>query len=204
MTHFAKHIASTALLCSFATFAQAQSLWQQRDERFADFFQDSRAHAVGDLLTIVIEENTNVRKRDQRALDKSSDGGFNFNFAGASSSGAASSADLKMAGDSSRAFDGNSQYRVAQEFSDRITVHVVQLLPNGNLVVTGKRRRIISDEKRELKVSGIVRPIDILPDNTVRSQYVADLDIQYSACGSESHFTNQGWVGKALNRIWPF
>lgn len=204
MHHFMNCTVSLVMLVATASLAPAQSLWQQRDERFATFFQDARAHAAGDLLTILIEENTNVRKRDQRALDKSSDGSFSFDFAGASSSGAASSANLNMAGDSSRAFDGNSQYRVAQEFSDRITVRVRHVLPNGNLVVAGSRRRVISDEKRELKVSGTVRPIDIMPDNTVRSQFVADLDIQYSACGSESHFTNQGWVSKALNRIWPF
>lgn len=191
------------VLC-MSQFANGQSLWQRRNPQFANLFVDSRAHACGDLLTVLIAEATDVLKRDQRALDKSSDGGFNFNFAGASSSGAASSANLNVAGDSSRSFGGNSQYRVAQEFSDRLTVRVMQVLPNGDLVVEGKRRRIIADEQRELHLTGVVRPIDIGPDNTIRSQFVADLDIQYLACGSESHFTNQGWAARALNRIWPF
>lgn len=204
MLNYSKGCAALALFFTLATSVSAQSLWKQRDERFASFFVDSRAHAPGDLLTVVIAENTDVLKRDQRALDKSSDGGFNFNFAGTSSSGASSSASLNMAGDSNRAFDGNSQYRVAQEFSDRITVRVVRVLKNGDLVIAGGRRRVVADETRELRLSGTVRPIDILPNNTVRSQFVADLDIQYLACGSESHFTNQGWVGRALNRVWPF
>lgn len=191
------------LLC-LGSVADAQSLWRRRNEKFALFFVDTRAHDVGDQLTVVIAENTDVSKRDQKALDKSSDGSFNFNFAGASSGGAGSSASVNMAGDSSRAFDGNSQVRVAQEFSDRIAVRVVQVLPNGYLVVQGRRRRLVSDEQRELRLSGIVRPVDIMPNNTVRSQYVADLNIQYASCGSESHFTNQGWAARALNRIWPF
>lgn len=181
-----------------------QSLWQQRNESFAHFFVDTRAHAVGDILTIVIDENTGVFNRDQRALDKSSDGGFNFDFAGASSSGASSSASVNMAGDSNRSFDGNSQYRVNQTFSDLIAVNVIEVLPNGYLRVRGSRRRTVADEQRKLCISGIVRPIDIMPDNSVRSQFVANLDIQYVGCGSESHFTNQGWAARTLNRVWPF
>ena len=109
-----------------------------------------------------------------------------------------------MAGDSSRAFDGNSQYRVAQEFSDLISVAVVEVFPNGYLRVRGSRTRTVADEQRKLQVSGIVRPSDIMPDNSVRSQYVANLKICYIGCGSESHFTNQGWAARALNHVWPF
>jgi len=187
-----------------STPALSQSIWAQRNEDFSHFFVDTRAHDVGDQLTIVIEESTDVFNRDQRALDKSSDGGFNFNFAGASSAGAASSASVNMAGDSSRAFDGNSQYRVAQEFSDLIAVTVVEVFPNGYLRVKGSRSRLVADEQRELKITGIVRPIDIMPNNSVRSQYVASLKISYVGCGSESHFTNQGWAARAVNRVWPF
>ena len=195
---------SLVALLFFPTVVNAQSLWKQRNKEYSLLFVDSRAHNVGDQLTIVIAENTDVNKRDQRALDKSSDGSFNFNFAGAGSGGAGSSASVNLAGDSARAFDGNSQYRVAQAFSDRIAVQVVEVLPNGYMVVVGQRRRIVADEERKLRVTGIVRPIDIMPDNTVFSQFVSDLDINYSACGSESHFTNQGWAARAINRVWPF
>ena len=79
------------ILLLVSTTAHAQSLWQRRNERFALFFVDTRAHLVGDLLTVVISENTDVLKRDQRAMEKSSDGSFNFDFASASSGGAGSS-----------------------------------------------------------------------------------------------------------------
>lgn len=197
-------VPSFLLIAMLTPMATAQSLWQSRNEDFAMMFVDTRAHSIGDILTLVISESTDVLKQDQRAMDKSSDGGFNFNFAGASSGGGSPSASVNMAGDSTRAFDGNSQYRVAQEFSDRIAVSVVQVLPNGYLVVQGTRRRLVSQEQRELTVSGVVRPLDIMPDNSVRSQFVADLDIQYGGCGSDLHFSNQGWAARALNRIWPF
>ena len=204
MTFFFKAVAAFAAILFTCPIVGAQSIWQQHNPRFANFFHDSRAYDVGDLLTVVIDENTDVQKRDQRALDKSSDEAINFNFASASSGGTPTSASLNVAGDSSRAFDGNSQFRVAQAFSDRIAVRVVGVLPNGNLVISGIRRRVISDEVRELRLSGVVRPIDVFLDNSVRSSFVADLDIQYLSCGSESHFINHGWFGKALNRVWPF
>lgn len=85
-----------------------------------------------------------------------------------------------------------------------MTVTVMDKLPNGNLVIGGKRRQVVSGEVRTLVVSGIVRPIDITPDNTILSQYVGDFHIDYVGKGPESEFANQGWLGKLLNVISPF
>jgi flagellar L-ring protein precursor FlgH len=186
-----------------APAASAQSLWPRRNPRFAFMFTDTSARQVGDLLTILVSENTDVQNRDQRALDKSSDAGYSFDLA-ATSTRAASSASLDISGDSTRTFDGNSQYRVEQEFTDRITVQVTHVLPNGNLVLAGQRSRIVGGEQRQLEISGIVRPIDVSPDNTVRSQFVANFQVRYGGCGAESNFTNQGWGGRLINRLWPF
>lgn len=199
-----RYLLGLLLLPMLSGVSHAQSLWEQRNDRFAHFFVDTRAHAVGDLLTVVIDEVTDLSDRDQRALDKASNSDVNFNFAGASSSGTSASANLNMAGDSSRTFGGNSQYRVAQEFFDQIAVTVVDVKPNGNLCIRGVRTRTLADERKKLIVTGIVRPIDIMPDNTVRSQFVARLNIQYASCGPESNFTNQGWLSRTVNRVWPF
>ena len=187
----------------FIASSRAQSVWQRRDPRFSHLVTNSTARRVGDLLTILISENTAVQNRDQRALQRSSDGGFNFS-AVATGVGNSTSGSLNMSGDSARSFDGNSQYSVEQEFTDRITVQVLEVLPNGNLLVGGKRRRIVADEQRLLEVSGIVRPIDVRPDNSIRSQFIGNFQIKYSGCGPESHFTHQGWVARLLNRVWPF
>ena len=187
----------------FVASSEAQSLWQRRDPRFSHLVANSTALRVGDLLTILVSENTEVQNRDQRALQRSSDGSFNFS-ATTTDAGGSSSGSLNMSGDSARSFDGNSQYSVEQEFTDRITVQVMEVLPNGNLLVGGKRRRMVGDEQRQLEVSGIVRPIDIRPDNSIRSQFIGNFQIKYSGCGPESHFTHQGWAARLLNRVWPF
>ena len=85
-----------------------------------------------------------------------------------------------------------------------MTVTVVGVLPNGNLVVEGRRCRVITHETRVLVVSGVVRPLDIGPYNTVQSSFIADFQVVYEGKGPESSFTNQGWLGKIVNYVWPF
>ena len=191
------------VMTAVSEVSRAQSLWQQQDSRYSYLFRNTNGKQVGDLVTILISENTDVQNRDQRALDKATDTNFNFDFASAGN-GNSAAGNLAIAGDSSRTFGGNSQYRVETEFTDRITVPVLEVLPNGNLLVAGKRHRRVNDETRQLEVSGVVRPIDIGPGNTIRSQFIANFEVKYSGCGPESHFTNQGWAGRILNRVWPF
>jgi flagellar L-ring protein precursor FlgH len=109
-----------------------------------------------------------------------------------------------MANSSDRNFDGQSQYSVAQDFSDRITVQVLDILPNGNLVLGGRRQRLVAGELRTLVISGTVRYFDVSPNNTVSSQHVSQFKICYEGDGPESSFSNQGWGGRLLNKIWPF
>ena len=85
-----------------------------------------------------------------------------------------------------------------------LVVAVMDLLPNGNMVIGGRRQRVVSGELRTLVISGIVRPLDIRPDNTIRSQFIANFRVDYLGKGPESEFTNQGWFGKTLNALWPF
>lgn len=192
------------LLSVFASAdARGQSIWAQRDPWRAFQFSDTSARRLGDLVTIVIRENTDVANRDQRQLAKDTDAGLKFDFASAADGGKAS-ASLDTSAQSNRKFDGQSQYTVEQQFTDHITTQIVQILPNGNFMVSGQRVRNVSGEIRQLTVTGIVRPIDINPDNTVESRFIADFRIHYSGTGAESKFTNQGWLGRIGNRVWPF
>lgn len=181
----------------------AQSIWAKRNPRFSHFFFDTGARRAGDLLTVLVRENTDVTNRDQRSLGKTTSAGFDFDFAGAST-GAASSANATIAKNSNREFDGDSQYQIARQFTDRITVQVIEVRPNGDLVIAGSRTQVVGEEQRQLMISGVVRPQDVSANNTVTSQYVADFRVEYQGCGPETHFTNQGWVGRITNRIWPF
>jgi len=182
----------------------AQSMWQHRDPSRVLMFRDVKARHVGDVLTIIVSENTDVDLKDERTLDKASNASGTFNFNGSTAGGQSASANLDSATTSNRNFDGSSEFTVEREFSDRITVTVLDVLPNGNMLIGGKRRQVISGESRVLVVSGIVRPFDVRPDNTVQSRFIANLEVAYHGKGPESSFTNQGWLGRLTNKIWPF
>ena len=81
---------------------------------------------------------------------------------------------------------------------------MIDRLPNGNLVVSGSRDIVVEGDLRQLVLSGIIREFDIRDDNTVSSRNVAQLRIQYNGKGAETHFVNQGWLARRLNKWWPF
>ena len=87
---------------------------------------------------------------------------------------------------------------------DRVTVVVVDILPNDNLVVTGTRDRKIAGDIQTIEVSGIVRPSDIAFDNTVRSEQVANFRIVTKHDGVAAPYTRPGWLGRIFDIVWPF
>lgn len=186
----------------------ADSLWERRDHRAAYLFEDNRARRVGDLLTVQVNEISNVNEQDKRDMDKSTSFHNLLSYKGSSSAGKSVSRsgqlDFDINGSTNRTFQGQAQYSSNRVFTDSITVTVIDVQPNGNLVIEGYRRRVVSGELRTLKVTGIVRPTDIGSGNIVQSQFVANFQISYLGKGPESSFTNQGYWGKALNLLWPF
>ena len=185
----------------------AQSLWERRDLRTENLFADLRARNVGDLLTIVVNETTEFDAQEKREMNKETKNGIAYAFSGKTASDNVSrsfAANLDGSGSSNRKFDGKNNSSIDRKFLDRMTVTVVGVLPNGNLIVEGYRQRVVTRETRTLRVTGIVRPADIGPLNTVQSQYIADFDVNYAGRGPESSFTNQGWWSRALNKLWPY
>ena len=189
---------------------QAQTLWDRRDVNMSTLFNDYRARKVGDVLTVVIEETTGSDSQEKRNMEKQTNNTTNFN-AMATHSGTALQQVLTSFGftfnsqaQTDRAFQGNNNSTIDRKFTDRMSFVVVYVMPNGNLVVEGCRQRFITHEMRTLRLRGIVRPADIGPFNTLASQYIANLTFSYEGRGPESNYTNQGWGGKLMNKLWPF
>jgi flagellar L-ring protein precursor FlgH len=148
-----------------------------------------------------------VENKDQRSLTKETDTSGTVDLSHSASGIYGSSVGAlaeKFGVGSKRDFGGNSAFSSERAFSDRITVTVIDVLPNGNLVVSGRRQVNIEGDARGLVVSGIVRTSDIRPDNTISSRFVSGLDMRYEGRGAESRFINQGWMGRATNLLWPF
>jgi flagellar L-ring protein precursor FlgH len=205
----------TALFCCAALAiplvatanANAQSLWNQRQSHRAFLFYDTPARQVGDILTVLVAESTDVENRDQRALDRDARAGGGFSLSGAISGALgskATDANFNTSANGNGTFDGSSAYSVERGFVDRITVTVVERMPNGNLRIFGRRERIVSGERRALKITGVVRPLDVAPDNTIQSQFIANFRVCYDGDGIESRFTDEGWMTRAWNKYRPF
>ncbi|MCR9117029.1 MAG: flagellar basal body L-ring protein FlgH [bacterium] len=190
-------------VCAPAAFGQ--SLWQQRDPRRVNIYHDSKARSVGDVLTIVISETTDVDNNDQRAMDKSTGATAAFGLNGATSSGGVGgdvSGTGNLTASATNRFDGSSQVTVERQFTDSMTVMVLDVLPNGNLIVGGKRRRIVAGEERTLMVSGIVRPLDIAINNSVNSLYIANFQVNYEGEGPDSRFTTKRFLPRVWESLW--
>lgn len=187
--------------------AWADSIWARSQPEQGFLFVDSKARVVGDLITVVISETTNVENRDDRTMNKETSASEGFSLAGQAAgglSGQSSSASLDISNESARDFQGGASFRSEREFVDRVTVTVMDVLPNGNLVLSGKRRVWIAGEEVTLVVTGITRNIDIGPDNAVQSRFVSELRLQYESDGAPKAYTQQGRLGRLGNRLWPF
>ncbi len=189
--------------------AQQPSLWQRRDSRMVNLVSDVKARQIGDLLFVTINEQSDVENRDQRLMTKqnssASEANGNYGFAGGLGS-ANGGLNFDQDTAASRQFNGNTQFRSEREFIDRFTVTVMDVLPNGNLLVSGARNVSLEGDNRKLILTGLVRSTDVDINNTVSSRMVSNLVIEYESDQQESpegKFLNQGWLGKKLNKWWP-
>lgn len=189
--------------------AQRTSLWQQRDPSMVNMIADVKARGAGDLLYVTIDEQSDVENKDQRTMRKqnsSTSEGTGSYGAGGGLGTAAGNLSFDQETAANRLFNGNTQFKSERGFSDRFAVQVIDQLPNGNLVISGKRNMALEGDNRTLVLSGVIRSADVLPDNTISSRMVSGLNIRYESSqvgGPESRFLNQGWLGKKLNRLWP-
>lgn len=186
---------------------RAESLWASRSPQFVSYTADTKARAVGDIITIVITESTAINNSENTQLSKNanSSGALDLETStegGLGLHGAAGTFDLTSS--AGRGYQGGASYKDTRAFTDRVSVTVVDVLPNGNLVVSGDRMIDFGRDQRTLHVSGVIRPLDISPDNSVSSRFVAEFSASYVGEGDQRRFTRQGWFSRAVNRAWPF
>jgi flagellar L-ring protein precursor FlgH len=165
------------------------------------------AHSVGDLVTVVIQETQDVKNEEKADLSKSSD--LNFELLDYDIKPNTFGTPLpSIETGKEDSFTGNAKYEKRGAFSARLTAIVMDTLPNGNLVIQGRRELRIDKEIKVIEFSGIVRRYDITATNTVQSELVADARVTYSGSGPLTNATNRrglsGWLHDALDWIWPF
>jgi flagellar L-ring protein FlgH len=204
-------LVATLLLTSSACWAG--SIWARAHRGTRNPYQDDKARAVGDVLTIIINEKSSIETESSRTMDKSDKrgtkitGGAKFDLLrgiDAVTGKLFNLPELDIDIDSSSEFDGSSEVTTDRSFVDQMTVLVEDVLPNGNLIVLGKRTREVDGEKEVIQISGVVRPSDVNYSNDIASSRVANFHIVYQHTGRENRYTRPGWLGQVLSFISPF
>jgi flagellar L-ring protein FlgH len=182
------------------------SLW--RDGRPASMlFTDARALHANDLVVINIEEVANASRSADTALDRASASSAKIDAfltllkklkISATDSG------LSIGGSSASSFKGQGTSDRSESLTATVPAVVIKVLSNGNLFVEGHRAILVNAEEHHFYISGVVRPIDIDQQNSVKSSVVADAQIEFVGRGDLTDNQKQGWLSRYLGWLWPF
>jgi len=169
---------------------------------YRPLFEDRRARTVGDTLTVLLSEKTSANKKSSASASKQ--GALTSKVtAGTKVPVMDSLAGLALATATNNSFAGKGDSSAANDFSGTITVTVVEVYANGNLLVAGEKRLAVSDEEEIIRFAGVVNPTD-LNGNTVSSTLVADARIEYRGRGAADDAQSPGLISRAVLKFWPF
>ena len=171
-------------------------------------YSDVKASRVGDIVTISVVESAQASKNatTKSARDSSLEANWtgvfetlakNFTVGGAA---LPNSNTINFA----NAFDGQGQTTRSSSMTAYLTARVLQVFPNGQMVVRGAREVQVNNETQYIFVQGVIRPEDISSNNIILSTYIADARIELTGYGSVSDTQQPGWMTRALNWVWPF
>lgn len=168
-----------------------------------DLYQ-RRAHRIGDVLTISLNESTSARNSSGTTISRenaTSVGDNNILGTGFLGTGLDLATDLA----SSLDFSGSGESDQSNQLRGSITVTVANVLPNGLLEVRGEKWLQLNRGNEFIRISGLVRKEDIAPDNSILSTRVADVRIAYSGTGTLANSNEAGWLTQFfVGAIWPF
>jgi flagellar L-ring protein FlgH len=184
----------------------AQSLWNESTAK--SMVSDKRARGVGDIITILIQENNSSSKDNSTSTSKKV--GVDANVSSFLFSPGASGL-LTQGGQlpalkysSSQNFDGGGKINNSEKITARISARVTEVLPNGNLVLEGTKKTAFASETQDAVLRGVVRQEDILANNSVYSYNVADAVIKYVSKGTIADAQRKGWFTKIWDKLTPF
>ena len=163
----------------------------------SSLFGDRKAYRVGDVITVHLEERT--RSSNSSNVDMSRN--TNIDIANPTIGGR-SPVDLSAGLNSNRNFSGDASSDQSNSLQGAITATVHEVYPNGNLLVRGEKWLTLNQGSEYVRVSGIVRPEDIRPDNSISSVQMADARLTYSGTGDLANSTRQGWLTRFFNSGW--
>lgn len=174
----------------------------QSGYRTQALFEDLRPRNVGDILTIVMNENVNASKNSAASASRAGSATAAFAAIPQALGGLFDNQAANMSG--TNKLDAKGGANATNTFNGTITVTVIRVLGNGNLAVSGEKQMMINQGTEFIRFSGIVNPYTITGRNTVSSTQVADARIEYSAKGYIDEAQTMGWLQRFFLNVLPF
>ena len=180
-----------------------------------NFFGRSRSYKVGDLITVLLNESTQADRRQSGTISRESSNdvipsgltsrvqnlALPTRVMGTTLSGVLNDVNLNSANIEST---GSGEANQRASLTGALSVTVVEVLSNGNLMVRGEKQLALTEGAEIIQVSGILRPNDVSPNNTVQSRRLANAQISYRGTGDMANASRAGWGTSALMKLWPF
>lgn len=188
------------------TSAAPGSLWNSNSDGIV---ADLRARRRGDILTVAIYENASASKEATTSTGRDSSASVGLaNIFGLEQNinkinGGIDASNLVNT-DYSNTFKGSGSTTRKEDLVATLSVRVVEVLSNGNLMISGGKTVTVNREDQLITLTGEVRPADISAANVVDSKYILDARISYTGKGVISDKQGQGWLSRALDAVWPF
>ena len=182
------------------TAAASGSIYQAGTSR--TLFEDRRARYVGDTMTILITETTSASTKSNTTANRSTS--ISASVPTISGLPGKSLQGLDLSASSANSLSGKGDAAANNVFTGSITVTVIEVLPNGNLQVSGEKQVSIGAGTEFIRLSGIVNPYFISTANTISSTNIADARIEYKESGVISEAQIMGWLARFFMSVLPF
>tara|TARA_R110001583_G_scaffold47264_2_gene148094 strand:+ start:10198 stop:10893 length:696 start_codon:yes stop_codon:yes gene_type:complete len=167
-----------------------------------NIYSDSKAHRVGDIVAVILSESTQANKSALTELSKENKSALDPIVGFGGSPVTINGKAFQFGINQNSKFTGDSQADQSNSLSGDISVHVLRVLPNGNLMIRGEKWLTLNNGDEYIRLTGVIRPKDISTNNTIMSTKVANARIQYSGTGSFADANEQGWLTKFFNSAW--
>lgn len=167
-----------------------------------NIYSDSKAHRVGDIISIILSESTQAQKNAKTELSKENTASLDPIIGLGGSAVNLKNKSLQFGFNQNSEFTGDSKANQGNSLSGNISVHVLKVLPNGNLMIRGEKWMSLNNGDEYIRLTGIIRSQDISSSNTITSSKVANARIQYAGTGAFADAQEQGWLSEFFNSSW--
>lgn len=167
-----------------------------------NIYSDSKAHRIGDIISVILSENTQAKKNAKTELKKENEYDLGAVTGLGGQAVTVNGKALQFGLEQDSAFKGDSKSDQGNSLSGNISVHVLRVLPNGNLMIRGEKWITLNNGDEYIRLTGIIRSKDINSNNTILSTKVANARIQYAGTGTFADVNEQGWLTKFFSSSW--